>query len=183
MFPQRRANVNEAGPAPTDGQSVSSPVFVSYATADRKRALDVCKAIERRPGRGAGSRPAMSLPGENYPGSDCPVRFARHARDGPGPFHSKRRTTPTRSKKELSLAEAAITCRSSRFASRTSSRATLSPTSSRPANGSMRLKDWTRRLIRWCVASANLAARLHQTCRLLRLAGDNACRRTLRAAP
>jgi len=51
-------------------------VFVSYATADRKRALDVCKAIERR-----GTRCWISTrdvpPGENY--QEAIVRSLRAA--------------------------------------------------------------------------------------------------------
>jgi Tfp pilus assembly protein PilF len=68
--------VNETGPVSTVGQGVSSPVFVSYATADRKRALDVCKAIE-----GRGTRCWISSrdvpPGENY--QEAIVRSLRAA--------------------------------------------------------------------------------------------------------
>ena len=57
--------MNEPGLTPIDGQSASCPVFVSYATEDRKQALDVCKAIE-----GRGTRCWISMrdvpPGENY---------------------------------------------------------------------------------------------------------------------
>ena len=68
--------MNEAGPVSTDGQGVSYPVFVSYATADRKQALDVCNAIERR-----GTRCWISTrdvpPGENY--QEAIVRSLRAA--------------------------------------------------------------------------------------------------------
>ena len=40
--------MNEPGRATNDDQGASRPVFISYATADRKQALDICKAIERR---------------------------------------------------------------------------------------------------------------------------------------
>ena len=57
--------MNERGPVTTKEHGLLTPVFVSYATADRKRALDVCKAIERR-----GARCWISTrdvrPGENY---------------------------------------------------------------------------------------------------------------------
>ncbi len=56
--------MNEPEPVSHD-RLVSCPVFVSYATADRKRALSVCEAIEHR-----GTRCWISTrdvaPGENY---------------------------------------------------------------------------------------------------------------------
>ena len=57
--------MNEPGSVSTDDQSVSYPVFVSYATADRKRALDVCNAIERR-GTPCWISTRDVPPGENY---------------------------------------------------------------------------------------------------------------------
>lgn len=57
--------MNLPGPVTTDDGRVLRPVFVSYATADRKEALAVCKAIERR-----GTKCWVSCrdvpPGENY---------------------------------------------------------------------------------------------------------------------
>jgi hypothetical protein len=61
---------------PTDDDQ-ARPVFVSYATADRKEALAVCKAIERR-----GLKCWISTrdvePGENY--QEAIVRALRHSR-------------------------------------------------------------------------------------------------------
>ncbi len=49
--------MNEPGRVTTDDQGASRPVFISYATADRKQALDICKAIERPVALNAGSLP------------------------------------------------------------------------------------------------------------------------------
>ncbi|HEY7959266.1 MAG TPA: toll/interleukin-1 receptor domain-containing protein, partial [Sphingomicrobium sp.] len=57
--------MNEPGPVTNDGSRVSRPVFVSYATADRKQALSVCKAIERR-GTQCWISTRDVAPGENY---------------------------------------------------------------------------------------------------------------------
>ena len=40
--------MNELTPATPERSGLDRAVFVSYATADRKQALSVCKAIERR---------------------------------------------------------------------------------------------------------------------------------------
>ena len=68
--------MNEPGTAPIDGQGDTSPMFVSYATEDRKQALAVCKAIE-----GRGTRCWISArdvpPGENY--QEAIVRSLRAA--------------------------------------------------------------------------------------------------------
>ena len=68
--------MNESGPVSADGQKVSYPVFVSYATADRKQALDVCKAIERR-GVQCWISSRDVPPGENY--QEAIVRSLRAA--------------------------------------------------------------------------------------------------------
>jgi hypothetical protein len=56
--------------------SVALQVFVSYATADRKQALAVCKAIERR-GRKCWISCRDVPPGENY--QEAIVRAIRTA--------------------------------------------------------------------------------------------------------
>jgi tetratricopeptide (TPR) repeat protein len=57
--------VNDPGPVVSEKGSVSRAVFISHATADRKEALSVCRAIEQR-----GARCWISCrdvePGENY---------------------------------------------------------------------------------------------------------------------
>jgi tetratricopeptide (TPR) repeat protein len=92
--------VNEPGSVSADGQSVSPPVFVSYATADRKQALDVCNAIERR-----GTRCWISSrdvpPGENY--QEAIVRSVRAAPAMVLVF-SEAANNSDEIKKELSLA-------------------------------------------------------------------------------
>lgn len=64
-FPGRELTVNRQASAKSDEPGPRRPVFISYATADRKAALSVCKAIERR-----GSKCWIShrdvQPGENY---------------------------------------------------------------------------------------------------------------------
>ena len=76
------------------------PVFVSYATADRKQALSVCKAIERR-----GTQCWISArnvePGENY--QEAIVHSLRQARAMVLVF-SKAANNSDEIKKELSLA-------------------------------------------------------------------------------
>jgi tetratricopeptide (TPR) repeat protein len=68
--------VNEPGPVAEIQGNLSPPVFVSYATSDRKQALSVCKAIELR-----GTRCWISSrdvpPGENY--QEAIVRALRSA--------------------------------------------------------------------------------------------------------
>lgn len=92
--------MNEPAPVPSDGESVSYPVFVSYATADRKQALDVCNAIERR-----GTRCWISMrdvpPGENY--QEAIVRALRAAPAMVLVF-SEAANNSDEIKKELSLA-------------------------------------------------------------------------------
>lgn len=57
--------MNKPGPVPSAEGTAAAPVFISYASADRKEALAVCEAIERR-----GIRCWISCrdvgPGENY---------------------------------------------------------------------------------------------------------------------
>jgi tetratricopeptide (TPR) repeat protein len=92
--------VNEPEPLSEQHRRVSRPVFVSYATADRKRALSVCKAIERR-----GTRCWISTrdvaPGENY--QEAIVRSIREARAMVLVF-SEAANSSDEIKKELSLA-------------------------------------------------------------------------------
>src|SRR3954454_13740927 len=92
--------VNEAGPVISNDPAASRPVFISYATADRKEALAVCKAIERR-----GTRCWISsrdvAPGENY--QEAIVRSLRNARAMVLVF-SDAANNSDEIKKELSLA-------------------------------------------------------------------------------
>src|SRR3954451_1951827 len=92
--------VNEAGPVISNDPAASRPVFISYATADRKEALAVCKAIERR-----GTRCWISsrdvAPGENY--QEAIVRAIREARAMVLVF-SDAANNSDEIKKELSLA-------------------------------------------------------------------------------
>lgn len=71
------AFLNEAASITSQGQDRSGPVFISYASADRKEALKVCKAIERH-----GVKCWISSrdvePGENY--QEAIVRAIRNAR-------------------------------------------------------------------------------------------------------
>ena len=76
------------------------PVFVSYATADRKEALAVCKAIERR-GLGCWISTRDVRPGENY--QEAIVRSIRTARAMVLVF-SDAANNSDEIKKELSLA-------------------------------------------------------------------------------
>jgi tetratricopeptide (TPR) repeat protein len=92
--------VNKPGKVPEDESRGSRPVFVSYATADRKEALSVCKAIESR-----GTRCWISTrdvaPGENY--QEAIVRALRSARAMVLVF-SEAANNSDEIKKELSLA-------------------------------------------------------------------------------
>src|SRR3954454_9498186 len=92
--------VNEAGPVISNDPAASRPVFISYATADRKEALAVCKAIERR-----GTRCWISsrdvAPGENY--QEEIVRAIRSSRAMVLVF-SDAANNSDEIKKELSLA-------------------------------------------------------------------------------
>src|SRR4051795_7061259 len=98
--PAKGRAVNEAGPVISDDRRASSAVFVSYATADRKQAVAVCKAIERR-----GTRCWISsrdvAPGENY--QEAIVRAIREARAMVLVF-SDAANNSDEIKKELSLA-------------------------------------------------------------------------------
>ena len=84
----------------TEGDRRDQPVFVSYATADRKEALSVCKAIERR-----GVKCWISTrdvePGENY--QESIVRALRESRAMVLVF-SDAANNSDEIKKELSLA-------------------------------------------------------------------------------
>jgi tetratricopeptide (TPR) repeat protein len=92
--------VNEPDPVTSEDGRAASAVFVSYATADRKQALAVCKAIERR-----GIRCWISsrdvAPGENY--QEAIVRAIRDARAMVLVF-SDAANNSDEIKKELSLA-------------------------------------------------------------------------------
>jgi tetratricopeptide (TPR) repeat protein len=92
--------VNEPGAITTNDRQLSRPVFVSYATADRKEALAVCKAIERR-----GTKCWISCrdvpPGENY--QEAIVRTIRSSRAMVLVF-SDAANNSDEIKKELSLA-------------------------------------------------------------------------------
>ena len=79
---------------------VSRPVFVSYATSDRKRALSVCKAIESR-GIPCWISMRDVAPGENY--QEAIVRSIRNARAIVLVF-SEAANNSDEIKKELSLA-------------------------------------------------------------------------------
>ena len=92
--------MNEPGPVNSDERQLSRSVFVSYATADRRQALEVCKAIERR-----GTKCWISCrdvePGENY--QEAIVRSIRDARAMVLVF-SEAANNSEEIKKELSLA-------------------------------------------------------------------------------
>ncbi len=68
--------MNEPGHVTTEQRRAAGPVFVSYATSDRKQALALCKALERR-----GTKCWISCrdvePGENY--QEAIVRAIRGA--------------------------------------------------------------------------------------------------------
>ena len=92
--------MNELGPVTSDDGRAARPVFVSYATADRKEALTVCQALEAR-----GTRCWISCrdvpPGENY--QEAIVRTIRDARAMVLVF-SDAANNSDEIKKELSLA-------------------------------------------------------------------------------
>ena len=92
--------MNEPGPVTSDDGRAAQPVFVSYATADRKEALTVCQALEAR-----GTRCWISCrdvpPGENY--QEAIVRTIRDARAMVLVF-SDAANNSDEIKKELSLA-------------------------------------------------------------------------------
>jgi len=92
--------VNEPEPVSDQDRRNSRPIFVSYATSDRKQALAVCKAIESR-----GTKCWISTrdvaPGENY--QEAIVRSIRDARAMVLVF-SEAANNSDEIKKELSLA-------------------------------------------------------------------------------
>ena len=92
--------MNEPEPVSDQDRQNSRPVFVSYATSDRKQALAVCKAIESR-----GTKCWISTrdvaPGENY--QEAIVRSIRDARAMVLVF-SEAANNSDEIKKELSLA-------------------------------------------------------------------------------
>ena len=92
--------MNEPGPVSSDDRGLTKRVFISYATVDRKRALSICKAIERR-----GSRCWISCrdvaPGQNY--QEEIARSVRNARAVVLVF-SDAANNSDEIKKELSLA-------------------------------------------------------------------------------
>ncbi|MBA3670245.1 MAG: TIR domain-containing protein [Sphingomonas sp.] len=57
--------MNAPDELPSENEARASPVFVSYATADRKQALSVCKALERH-GTECWISSRDVAPGENY---------------------------------------------------------------------------------------------------------------------
>jgi tetratricopeptide (TPR) repeat protein len=69
--------VNKSENLPSEDDREARPVFISYATADRKEALAVCKALERR-GTKCWIATRDVQPGENY--QEAIVRSIRHAR-------------------------------------------------------------------------------------------------------
>ena len=92
--------VDEPDAMPSDDDRHSRPVFISYATADRKEALAVCKAIERR-GTKCWVAGRDVSPGENY--QEAIVRAIRGARAMILVF-SEAANNSDEIKKELSLA-------------------------------------------------------------------------------
>jgi tetratricopeptide (TPR) repeat protein len=92
--------VDEVAPGFAEAARSSRPVFISYATADRKEALRVCDAIEQR-GTDCWLSSRDVQPGENY--QEAIVRSIRSA---PAMllFFSKSANDSDEIKKELSLA-------------------------------------------------------------------------------
>ncbi|MEO8618585.1 MAG: TIR domain-containing protein [Sphingomicrobium sp.] len=92
--------MNEPEPASDHDDRVLRPVFVSYATKDRKQALSVCDSIEGR-GTPCWISTRDVAPGENY--QEAIVRSIRNARAMVLVF-SKAANNSDEIKKELSLA-------------------------------------------------------------------------------
>jgi len=92
--------LNEPGLAGSGETGAIGPVFISYATADRKEALSVCKAIERR-GIHCWLASRDVAPGENY--QEAIVRALRGGRAMVLVF-SEAANNSDEIKKELSLA-------------------------------------------------------------------------------
>jgi tetratricopeptide (TPR) repeat protein len=92
--------VNEPGPVSEDDRELTRPVFISYASSDRKEALGVCSALERR-GTQCWISTRDVAPGENY--QEAIVRSLRNARAMVLVF-SDAANNSDEIKKELSLA-------------------------------------------------------------------------------
>ena len=92
--------LNELGAVSSDQREKTRPVFISYATADRKEALAVCTALERR-GKQCWISTRDVAPGENY--QEAIVRSLRGARAMVLVF-SDAANNSDEIKKELSLA-------------------------------------------------------------------------------
>ena len=92
--------MNEPVSGSDQDRPLSGPVFVSYATADRKQALSVCKAIENRD-TACWISVRDVAPGENY--QEAIVHSIRHARAMVLVF-SEAANNSDEIKKELSLA-------------------------------------------------------------------------------
>jgi tetratricopeptide (TPR) repeat protein len=92
--------VDRSDELPREAEGRAPPVFVSYATADRKQALLVCKALERR-GTTCWIASRDVAPGENY--QESIVRALRGARAMVLVF-SDAANNSDEIKKELSLA-------------------------------------------------------------------------------
>ena len=92
--------MNEPQALDSEDRDLSRPVFVSYATADRKEALSVCKALERRNTTCWISTRDVA-PGDNY--QEAIVRALRNARAMVLVF-SEAANNSDEIKKELSLA-------------------------------------------------------------------------------
>ncbi|HLO20641.1 MAG TPA: TIR domain-containing protein [Sphingomicrobium sp.] len=92
--------MNEPRPVTSDSSQAARPVFISYATADRKEALSVCTALERR-GTQCWISTRDVAPGENY--QEAIVRSLRNARAMVLVF-SDAANNSDEIKKELSLA-------------------------------------------------------------------------------
>ena len=92
--------MSEAAPVSSENHRPLRPVFVSYATADRKQALALCKAIEKR-GTDCWISTRDVAPGENY--QEAIVRSIRDARAMVLVFSSAANDSDE-IKKEMSLA-------------------------------------------------------------------------------
>ncbi|MCL6740726.1 TIR domain-containing protein [Sphingomonas sp. RB56-2] len=92
--------MNEPQALDSEDRELSRPVFVSYATADRKEALSVCKGLERR-GTPCWISTRDVAPGENY--QEAIVHALRDARAMVLVF-SEAANNSDEIKKELSLA-------------------------------------------------------------------------------
>jgi tetratricopeptide (TPR) repeat protein len=92
--------VNEPGPVDDTGQRPSRRIFISYATADRKQAVNLCDALERR-GVDCWISARDVAPGENY--QEAIVRALRGA-DAVVLVFSGAANDSEEIKKELSLA-------------------------------------------------------------------------------